>query len=180
MYERPWQRLVSWLPPALGLAAVVAWASLRVEPHFALWFVFPALVGAVLGIGFAWLARFCRLADFKLLVAGTLIAGMLCVAMQHWFAYRQVLEQFRQREAALLAKAPLAGALALAGEQPPANVWQFLREDAAAGRVLVGGWRAEGVACWLSWGLDAMLVLVGALAMVLLWRPRLPGPTASA
>jgi len=180
MNERPWQSFGFWFPPALGHALVVAWASLLVEPYFALWLVFPALVGAALGAGLAWLARFCRLADLKLLVAGTLTAGMLCVAMQHWFAYRQVLEQFRQREAALLAKAPLAGALALAGEQPPANVWQFLREDAAAGRVLVGGWRAQGVACWLSWGLDAMLVLVAALAMVFLWRPRLPGPTAPA
>ena len=180
MNDRPWQCFGFWFPPALGHAVVVAWASLRVESYFALWLVFPALVGVVLGAGLAWLARFCRLADLKLLVAGTLAAGMLCVAMQHWFAYRQVLEQFREREASLLAKAPLAGALALAGAQPPANVWQFLREDAATGRVLVGGWRAEGVACWLSWGLDAMLVLVGALAMVLLWRPRLPGPTAPA
>lgn len=180
MNDRPWQSFGFWLPPALGHAVVVAWASLRVESYFALWLVFPAVVGAALGAGLASLAHFCRLADLKLLAAGTLAAVLLCVAMQHWVAYRQVVEQFRQREAALLAKAPLAGALALAGEQPPTSVWQFLRDDAAAGRVLIGGWRAQGAACWLSWGLDAMLVLAAALAMVMLWCPRSPGPTAPA
>lgn len=160
----------------------VAWASLRAEPYFALWLVFPAIVGAALGAGLAWLAHLCKLADVRLLLMGTLIAAPVTVGAQHWFAYRQVRELYREREAALLAKAPLAGAgaLALAGEEPPENVWQFLRQDAAAGRVLVGGWRAQGVACWLSWGLDAMLVLAAALAMVVLWRPRLPGPTAPA
>jgi len=160
----------------------IAWGSLRVEPYFALWLVFPALVGAALGAGVAWLAHFSKLADRRLLLAGTLIAALVTVGGQHWFAYRQVRELYREREAALLAKAPLAGAgaLALAGEQPPANCWQFLRDDAAAGRVLVGGWRAQGAACWLSWGLDAMLVLVAALGMVLLWRPQVPGPTTAA
>lgn len=177
MYVRPWQRLVCWLPPALGLAVAIAWGSLQVEPYFALWLVFPALVGAALGAGLASLAHLCRLADLKLLITGTLAAVLLCVAMQHWIAYRQVVELFRQREAALLAKAPAAGVLALAAEQPPASVWQFLHDDAAAGRVLFGGWRAQDAACWLSWGLDAMLVLAAALAMIMLWRPQLPGPT---
>jgi hypothetical protein len=177
MNERPWQRFAFWLPLALGLAVAIAWASLQVEPYFALWLVFPALAGTALGAVLASLAHLCRLADLKLLAAGTLASVLLCVAMQHWIAYRQVVALLRQREAALLAKAPMAGALTLAGEQPPTSVWQFLRDDAAAGRVLFGGWRAQGAACWLSWGLDAMLVLAAALAMVILWRPRLPGPT---
>jgi hypothetical protein len=174
MDARDWQSFGFWLPPALGHALVVAWASLRIEPYFALWLVFPALVGAALGAGLAWLAHFCKLADRRLLLLGTLSAALLAVATQHWLAYRQVIEQFRQREAALLAKAPLvgAGAMALAGEQPPANFWQFLREDALRGRVLVAGWRAQGSACWLSWGLDAMLVLAAALGLVFLGHPR--------
>lgn len=178
--QRRWQAFGFWLPPTLGHALVVAWASLRVEPYFAPWLVFPLLVGASLGIGLAWLARFCRLADLKLLVAGTLAAGMVCVAMQHWFAYRQAIQRYHQREAALLEKAPLAGAgaLALAGERPPTNVYDFLRADAQRGRLLIGGWQATGAASWLSWFLDAMLVAATALAMVWFWRPRLPRSSA--
>ncbi|MGD9646011.1 MAG: hypothetical protein AB7U73_09875 [Pirellulales bacterium] len=180
MNGRNWQSFGFWLPPALGHALVVAWGSLRVEPYFAPWLIFPTFVGAVLGAGLAWLARFCKLTDARLLIAGTLAAALLTVGTQHWLAYRQLVEKFRQREAALLARAPLAGAgaLALAGDRPPASFWQFLRDDADRGRVLVAGWRAEGAACWLSWGLDAMLVVAAAQLLVLLWRPR-PGQIAA-
>ena len=173
--QRRWQAFGFWLPPSLGHALVVAWAALRVEPYFAPWLVFPALVGVLLGAGLAWLARFCRLEDLKLLVAGTLVAALVCVAMQHWLAYRQTIQRHRQREVALLEKASLAGAgaLALAGERPPTNVWDFLRKDAQRGRVLIAGWHATGAACWLSWFLDAILVLAVSLGLVVVLRPAL-------
>ncbi len=167
------QHFAIWLPPALALAVFLGWASLKVEPYFAPWLIFPALVGATLGAGLVWLAHLCKLSGSRWLLIGTLVAAMLTVGTQHALAYRQAIEQFRQREEALLAKAPLAGAtaLALAGDRLPESFWQFLQQQAEHGRVLLAGWRATGLACWLSWMLDAMLVVAAALGLVIRWRP---------
>ena len=48
----------------------------------------------------------------------------------------------------------------------PQNFVDYLRREAGKGRVLTAGFTARGLVAWLSWGIDALLTMSAAVAMV--------------
>ena len=148
--------LAFWLPACLAAALLVAKAAVVAESYFAPLIFFPLLIGLVLGTTLVGVMRLAQLAHRPTVLAGAVLAGVLTILGQHYLSYRADLqrrqEKFDQHPGASLAFA----------DQLPESFGGFLRRRAAAGRALFG----QGLTVWLSWGLDAVLVLVAALAAV--------------
>ena len=49
---------------------------------------------------------------------------------------------------------------------PPADLADYLRQEAARGRPVMRQWKLRGGAAWLSWAIDGLLTLFAAVAMV--------------
>jgi len=161
------RRLAVALPAAAVVGLVLARAAAEVEPHFAPWLLFPVLVGLVLGATLVALVRIIEIGNRFTAVLMAVVAAFAAVGGQHYLAYREACQVARQ-QAAEVQKAQKLASLFAAGRapEPPDSLWEFLRWEAARGRT-IGALVARDAWVWLSWGLDAALLLGAALGLVL-------------
>jgi len=151
-------RALVFLPGAVVFGGLVGGAAAVVQSWFAPLVFFPLLVGVVLGAVLVFLLRTTQTAHRTTLILGTLLAVAALTVGQHYASYRA----WRHR----LDADPKA-AMARAADQLPDSFPEFLRWEAQRGRPLVANLTARGPWAWISWGVDGLLVLLGALAIVL-------------
>jgi len=160
-------RLALWLPVAAVIGVLVGGASAEVQRWFAPLVFFPLLVGIVLGGLLVGAMRWLNLGNIACIAAGVLVAVAVTVVAQHYTAYwmaRHPDEATRER----LEKAAVAfpeRAAAIAAEMPQ-SFSAYLQREALRGRPLWQGLVARGAWAWVSWAVDALLVLLAATALI--------------
>jgi hypothetical protein len=159
-----WPRLVLWLPAAAMLGAIAAWVAVLAEAYFAPWLIFPILVGVGLGGVLVGALRFGQIGHRPTIFAGILAAVAVAVVGQHYAAYHlTVVERRKLSEKALLRPEIPLGLGDRLVPAPPGFL-EDLKQRAERGwhvrSHLVQGWEA-----WAMWDIDALLVLMAALAM---------------
>ncbi len=160
-------RLIAWTSVCAVDGAAAAWLAVGVERVFSPLILFPALVGAVLGVTLVGLFRLMQVAGRPMLLGGCLLAGTVAVAGEHYFSYRTHREA-AEEQAKTFRKAEtlLPGLVRGSVPRPAENLGQFLRWQALRGRPIAGGYVARGGWAWASWALDALITLAAALAIV--------------
>lgn len=156
-------RALVFLPGAAVLGALVGGAASVAQGWFAPLILFPLLVGIVLGAVLVALLRTTQAAHRATLIVGTLLAVTAATAGQHYAAYRVWVHRLDAKSG--LARVAFA-------DQLPNSFPEFLRWEARRGRTLLNGRLWPGLVArdgwaWASWGADALLALLGTLAMVL-------------
>ncbi len=173
-----WVQFGFWLPPCLIHAVALAWVAVLAERHIAPWLLFPTFLGFVIGAFCVILVRFFQLGHRPAAWWGVILSSLVLIGGQHHFHFR-----VRQQEDAARwnADRELRGRVEVVFPQevakrfppPPRHLGNYLRDEARRGRPLMRGLVAHGWQVWLSWLVDAGLVLAGAWlgARPLLSRP---------
>jgi hypothetical protein len=154
-----------WLLAAVGLGALAAWLAAGMQFYFAPLLLFPILVGTGLGAASVGLMRVAQMGNRPTAILGVLLAAVVAVTGQHYLDYRrEAVQSLRSIEAKQPAISPDVARLLAA---PPESFGDYLRRQADRGRPLSVRWTLRGWAAWLSWGVDGLLVIAAALAMVI-------------
>ncbi len=169
---RSWVPFFVWLGLLMATALGLAAAATFVQEFWAPIFLFPLVLGLLLGALAVLLARGvhagrARFAT-RLLIAPLLIAALLLVSALHHFSY---LRARSAAEAALQKHGSMVQAMILQQPEigPPANLFVYLQREAKVGRMLWGGYRTPGGWTWVVWGVDALLVIGATVAAPWAW-----------
>jgi hypothetical protein len=156
-------RLALFVPTSLTLAALLGGAAAQTQILFAPLFLFPILLGIVLGALLVGLMRFTQTAHRPTVLIGALLAVAVICVVQHYISYWMSCQAANARNdwKMELARAAFGGRLTA-----PDGFVAFLRQEAERGRPLFGGYTAHGAWVWASWALDAVLTAVGVMAVV--------------
>jgi hypothetical protein len=170
-----WRRLLLCLTVSPALGAGAAWAAVVAQEKFAPLVIFPLVVGVGLGAMVVALIRLSHAAHRPTVLLATVLAVALAVVGQHYLAYRAHRQRFEQ-DTARLQRIRAEYPQLPSRRQPtsPPSFLTFLSAQAQRGRDMqLGGLVARGWAAWVSWAVDALLVLLAALALVVpaLWLP---------
>jgi hypothetical protein len=165
--------LAAWLVCGLLIALLAGRLAWIIQVQWAPFFFFPLLCGAAMGAGLLAL-KLCLPAPTRrsvLIIA--VMTGLAFSAAGHCFAYRQYVrnyEQTRQKhpQVALLEQA--------VGEIKPMGFIEFL--SVSARERTIGPWQVHGLLVWLSWLLDAVLVIAAATAVASINPRAAPGDLA--
>ncbi len=154
------RRAITWLSALLLIAVAIAWGSAQLARIRAPWLLFPLAVGVVVGGAAGGLAVAMQNKHRGTTWVGTALAAGLVVVGMHFQEYRAALDAPRSGQLELFNKA-FPDVAERHTTAPPGGFGEFLQRMASAGRALPFGWTARGAWAWLSWGLDAA-ILVGA------------------
>ena len=139
----------------------MAWIAFVLEPvlHAPL-VIFPLLIGVGLGGLLVLMLRALQVGHRTTLLCGGVIAVALAVVGQHYLGYRKARLDFE----ASLDKVPQM-AVFFPEKCPPQGFPAFLVWRSEEGRLLLGH-AVRGGWVWLSWGFDAILVLLPVMLLV--------------
>jgi hypothetical protein len=130
--------------------------------------VYPAVVGGAIGLALVAVMRLANIGHRPTLVSGAALAALAAVAGQHYFPYRDYL----QERAAFLAQKRDSGLpemlLSTLPEAAPSFAG-YMRGQADRGRPIAAGLSLRGPAAWASWALDGTLLLAATAAVVLVF-----------
>ena len=174
--EFAWRGLALWLPACLMVGLLVGWAAITVQTDlgFAPLLLFPILTGLVLGAAGVGLMRVCQVGNRPTILLGIVLAAAVAVAVEHYVGYRAARQDIQDNARKFqTAKAAFADQLKDRIPAPPDGLIDFLDQQAARGRPLLGEYVARGVAAWLSWVVDGLLILVSAEVLAV-WAVRQP------
>jgi hypothetical protein len=165
-----WWSWVLWLPGCFGFAVLLAWASVLVSPYFSPLLVFPLLLGFVLGASIVSLMRLCQMGHRLTAWAAVLLLVAVVVVGQHYLSYRGARAE-GERQSHQFQKAEQAFGELVRGRvpSPPASLAEYLSRQAEQGRTVetaFGSFTAKGPMCWLSWAIDALLIMLPVATMV--------------
>lgn len=155
-------KAAAFLPAATLLGGLVGGAAAGAQGWFAPLILYPLLIGIVLGAVLFILSRTAQTANRATVVVGALLAVGAAVVAEHYVSYRVVVSRQEENRELQLARAAFGKDLGR-----PTGFADYLRREAQRGRPLFGKTVARGTGVWLTWGLDALLILVAALAVVL-------------
>lgn len=145
----------------VALLADIVQNDLRWAPLF----LFPAVLGVILGGVLVGIARVTQTGHRPTLLLVTLVATALAVVGQHFFAYWN----HGNDSAGTAERAKLRAFFPDIADRldAPAEDWlHFMRAAAQRGRPLLGGWIARDGWAWASWAADGAIVIVAAMAMM--------------
>ena len=168
-----WSRLMVWLPACVivGLLAGALTALAVEQTRFAPLVFFPLLVGVFLGLLLVSLMRFAQVAHRTTIVAGTLLAVLATVGMQHYRAYWHTASLLNKNgdQIALAQQAfpDKAGRMADSVADRPTGFLDYMHREAELGRPLFNDVVARGRLAWLTWAIEGLLVLAASLAIVM-------------
>jgi hypothetical protein len=168
-----WIATAPWLVLSVVTAIGWGWLALRVQVRFAPVVLFPLLVGVGVGWSARLLTGLVRGPATAFGWCGTTCASLTAVAAMHVLAWQAHRREFQDRLHAdpHVQMAVAAGSTAL----DPPGFLSYLRGQATRGREWLGGtqhgWRA-----WLTWAVDAALVVAGGLAAW--WFTGIPPPAS--
>lgn len=159
----PWDAL-GWacvVAPLVGLAW--AWIANQVQAGFAPWLLFPVLLGVFSGLTLVGLVRFTQFGNRRAILIAVLLAAAVAALGQHYLAYLSRYDSVMPSAGGIDANEDFSR---LAREFKPA-FHEYLAAHARHGRPLFNGYVAKGWFAWLTWAIDAALVLLAAVAVTL-------------
>jgi len=168
--EFTWRRLALWLPACVMLGLLVGWAAMAVQTDlgFAPLLLFPLLTGLVLGATGVGLMRVLGVGNRRTILLGIVLASGVAVAAEHYIGYRTARRAIREDDPKIqTAKAAFGDQLKGRIPVVPEGLIDFLDQQAAVGRPLLGEYVARGVAAWLTWAADGLLMLATALVLAI-------------
>ncbi len=158
----------AWLAAAAALGAVAAWLAVGAQFYFAPLLLFPILVGTGLGAASVGLMRVAQMGNRPTVLLGVLLSAAVAVAGQHYLGYLDYRQHELARNLPLIEmKQPLLPPEIARRLAAPEGFGEYLRGQAERGRPVSSKWLLRGWAAWLSWGVDGLLVVAAALAMVI-------------
>jgi hypothetical protein len=159
-----WPGLVLAVVGGAAAGVVWAWTGEVVQSYVAPLILFPILLGVCTGLSIVGLARLFQIGNRPTILLAAVLAAAVAGVGQHYFKYLSEYSPFRPtiggKSAAEQNLVPLVKEL-----KPSFS--EFIQGQADRGRPLVGEFRAQGWAAWLSWAIDAMLVVAGAAAVII-------------
>jgi len=159
--------LAIWLLGGIFLGTIVAKAAFDAQSYIAPLVIFPLLVGLVLGGLLLGLMRIGHVGHRHTIIYGTILAALIAIVGQHFFSYLSARNfQYDQSELVEKARPALPESVADRLPAPPANFFQYMRQQAHQGRILLFDYNARAWIAWLSWIIDGLLVMAGSLAVV--------------
>ncbi len=161
-----WWQLALGLPVGVIHGLLIAWLAVTLQGHFAPWLLFPVLLGLLLGATLVALPRLSQVGNRVTILLVAAAAALTAFIGQHYLSYQYSLQAARE-EARLYQKAQQIAPMLLKGHplRPANSLAEFLCWEAVRGRH-IGRYTARNTAAWLSWGLDGILLVIAALALV--------------
>ncbi len=154
--------LAALVCPTFGL--IWAWAAEGAQWYFAPILLFPVLLGVVVGATVVGLVRFTQVGHRPTILLAAVLAAAVAGIGQHYFSYLTAYD--RAGPSSGVDPASQADVAALVRQMKPSFA-QYLEAQARRGRPLVHGYVAKGWVAWLSWAVDALLVVAAAVAVTL-------------
>lgn len=167
-------RVIGWGAASLSVGIALGWIGSQAAAVLAPLFIFSLLFGLVLGAILVVLMRVCQVHSVGIVYPVAILAVVLMVASQHWFAYREVVQTIHE-EIRSLQKAANQFPDKFQGQisAPPQSLIAFMSDEASRPRHIstwFGKVTLQGSRAWTFWGLDALMVLLPTF--FLLWRGR--------
>ena len=157
-----WLGLVLATVGGATIGVVWAWTGEVVQSYVAPLILFPVLLGVLTGLSIVGLARLFQIGNRPTILLAAVLAAAVAGLGQHYFEYLSeyslLLPPIGRKSAEEQKLLPFVKELA-------PGFGEFLLAQAKRGRPLLGEFRAQGWAAWLSWAIDAMLVVAGAAAV---------------
>jgi hypothetical protein len=144
----------------VGLGSLWAWWAVAGQGYLAPWLLFPLLIGAGVGVTMVGLVRMMQVGHRPTVLLAVLTAALLAAGLQHYVAY----VEWRRTEAV----DPVSGKdLSQVVDQLRPGFVEYLQAQARHGRPLAFGYVAYNSAVWLTWAVDALLVVFAAVAVAI-------------
>lgn len=165
-----WWAWCIWLPGCVAFAALVAWAVSELSRSFSPLGVLPLAVGLVLGASLVALMRLFQMGHRPTAWLAVGLSVAVVVVGQHWLGYRAAVVEADRRSEEFQKTQAKFGELVRGSLPPrPASLVDYLRGEAQRGRPLstvFGQYSAKGALAWITWTVDALLVLAPAVVMM--------------
>jgi len=163
-----WRGLAIWLPCVLILGTLAARGAADAQFYFAPLVIFPLLAGVVLGGLLIGLMRMGQVGHRPTIILGTVLALVIAIIGEHYFCYLSARDaELRQLSPLEKARQSFPDLVAWRLQTSPAGFLEYMRRQADRGRPLLLDYNARGWMAWLSWAMDAVLVIGGTLALVI-------------
>jgi hypothetical protein len=140
-----------------------AWAAEVAQFYAAPVILFPLLLGVLTGMSIVWLMRVAQMGHRPTIIFAAVLASVVAAVGQHGLSYMS----------AYYWRPPVVGG-AMAGQdlspllqEMRPSFGRYMETQAERGRPLPWGYSAQGFWAWFSWAADAMLVVVGAVAVMI-------------
>ena len=148
--------------PLVGL--LLAWTGHVAQGYFAPVILFSVLLGIFSGVATVWLVRLTEIGNRPTIVATAVLTAAVAAVGQHYFDYLAMYQWSRPPiDSSVSSGQDLS---ALVREMAP-SFGQYVRAQARRGRPLWSGYVAQGGYAWLSWAIDALLVVAAATAVTI-------------
>ena len=169
-------RLFGWLIAGLSFAVILGWLASQVSSVWSPMFIFPLLVGGLLGALLVVLMRICQVHAAVVVYPIAILAVALVVVSQHWLAYQEAVQAVNE-DIQLLRKAAAMHPEEFQGKipTPPKNLVAYMKDEASRARKVptwFGEMTLQGTKAWAFWSVDALLVLLPVLFLVRQGRAR--------
>jgi hypothetical protein len=147
---------------AFLLPICLTWPIAKVAQNWAPWLVFPLLVGGLVGVIGLKAAMHLNVGHRATIYGVTGLAACAVAIWLHYFQYLYASDPKSSSELEMFRNAfPEMG---YSGR--PTHFLEFLNRMARAGRPLPFGMIARDGWAWASWGLDALLIIGGAMGVI--------------
>jgi hypothetical protein len=148
--------------PLFGL--IWAWIAQVVQSYAAPLILFPLVWGIFSGLSVVVLMRFAQVGHRPTMLLAAVLAAATAGVGQHYFVY---LASYSTAGRSLPTGSPGGPDLtALAQEMRPTFA-RYMQAQADRGRPLLGHYVATGWVAWLTWAIDLLLGLVGAVVVTI-------------
>ena len=154
--------LAMLVAPLFGL--IWAWTADVAQFYFAPIILFPLLLGVFAGLSIVGLVRFAQIGYQPTIFLAAVLTAIVAAAGQHYCGY--LATYYGMHPSAGASTATGQDVSALMREMTP-SFGAYMQAQARRGRPLVQGYVAHGWIAWLSWAIDALLVVAAAVVVVI-------------
>ncbi len=158
-----WSGATIWLPVSVLIGLAVGWIATQVGMRFAPLVIFPLVVGVVLGACLLGMTQLLQTSHRPTVFSAALLSALITVGSQHYFSYLDANRRMEESQSTQKAQAAFAEIMR---DHLPDGPLNYLRRQAILGRPMPFGWVARGPMAWLSWLVDGLLVVAGAMTVV--------------
>lgn len=157
----------------LAIGGGLGVGAIYLQEHFSPLLLFPCLWGLVLGLAASGVLLLSFAVPYRVVVVGVTTCAALCsLGFFHYVAFLKDVNDADIIQQKLGPNLPAAALAAIGQEDRSAKgVFDYLQREAnQRGRTIElagNSWRLVGWQVWTLWGVEAALVLVGALVIVL-------------
>jgi hypothetical protein len=150
------------IAPLLGIAW--AWVANVAQFYFAPVLLFPILIGVFVGLSIVLIVHFAQIGHRPTILLAVVLAAIVAAAGQHAFAYLNT--YYWTKPSIPASSAAVPNLSSLPSEARP-SFGTYMQAQAQRGRPLPGGWTAHGNLAWLTWTIDALLLIAGAVVVTI-------------